>query len=295
LKDDLMKKIHGLATMALALSLAAGCARSDHAAPSPVTTKPAAASTEQAALPASESDAMPAAKSRALITTAELHVTTSDVKTAAATIRSEVQKIGGYISDATESGSGDARSASLEARVPADQTRELRVALSDLGEIAYETEKVEDVTDARADLDARLANSRAEEKRIVDIMSQRAGSIVEVLSAERELSRVRETIERLEAQKRSMDGRIALATVKIHVRTSAAHREQVEAWRTPGTSISGAFGAGIRGAAALSVYAAMAIAASAPFLLPIGLMLALVMTLARSQRKRRAAALGDVD
>lgn len=213
-------------------------------------------------------------------------MTAKDVAAASSRIRAEVEKAGGYVSDANEAGSATSKSATLEVRIPANDVRTVRALLADLGEITSESEKVEDVTEARADLNARLANARAQEKRIVDIMSQRAGTIADVLEAERELARVRETIERLEAQQRTMEGRIALATIKIHLHTPYAEAKK-EPWRTPGQSIAGAFDAGLRGAATLAVYVAMALAAASPILVPVALTLGTILTILK--RRRRAS------
>jgi hypothetical protein len=293
-----MKKTHGLVVIALALSLAAGCSKADrgsHAAPAAPPPPPAAA--EQAALavaPGAPTDGKatvdaPLAASRALIVTAEIHMTSKNVGTTTARIRSEVERAGGYVSNATESGSGDAKSATLEVRVPADKTKGFHAALTDMGVITSDVEKVDDVTEARADLKARLQNARVQEKRVLEIMSHKTASLSEVLQAEHELARVRETIERLEAQERSMEGKIALATVKIHVDGVApAREEEPEAWKTPGKSIAKAFHAGLRGTAALAVYGAMVLAAVSPVLVPAGVLLGITLTLLRGRRRREA-------
>lgn len=292
-----MNKTHGIVVVALALSVAAGCAKADrasHAPPAAVAVNAPAAKADSAPAAAEANGAAvaPAAASRALVVTGELHVRTKNVAGAADRLRADVERAGGYVSDVTEAGSGDAKSATLEVRVPADKTKSLRATLADLGEVTSDVEKVEDVTEARADLKARLQNARVEESRIVEIMNRRTGSIAEVLTAERELARVRETIERLEAQERTMEGRIALATIKVHFDApGAAPKEEPEAWRTPGTSIAHAFSAGLRAAAALAVYGAMALAASTPVLLPLGAVLAIALAFVRSRRRRLAAAM----
>ncbi len=286
-----MKKLHGIVLAALALSVAAGCSRAE---PSPAATsadQPALVNAPTGGAAATDAKPMapagaPLAASRALIMTSEVNLTTKNVAATTAKIRSEVEKAGGYVSDANETGSGEYRSAQLEVRVPTNQTRSLRAALADLGEITSEVEKVEDVTEARADLKARLANSRAEEKRILDIMNQRTGTIAEVITAEHELARVRENIERLEAQERSMEGRIALATVKIRINGPAVVKQpEPEAWRTPGKSIQKSFEAGLRGAAAFAVYTAMALAAASPILVPLGAILAVILAIFRNKKK----------
>ncbi|MBX3193216.1 MAG: DUF4349 domain-containing protein [Labilithrix sp.] len=285
----------GLVVIALALATGAGCSHDEapsHAASAPALAAPAASNAPVSADQPPGAGA-PLAAGQALIVTMELKMTTSDVRAATARIRGEVERAGGYVSDATESGSDEARTADIEVRVPTDRTKGLRESLASAGQIYSDVEKVEDVTEQRADLKARLQNARVQEKRVLEIMSHKSSTIGEVLEAERELSRVRESIERLEAQERSMEGKIALATVKIHVgREPVVTEPEPEAWRTPGKSILRAGGAGLRAAAALGVYAAMAIAASAPITIPVGAIVAIAIAFARKRKREQLRALG---
>ena len=276
-----MNKLHALATIALALSLAAGCSRAEKAAP---------ASAAPPALVAGGSSAgemkvgAPAA-GRALVVTMDLGITVKDVDGARSAIRGELEKAGGYLADASSSGSGAERSAHLELRVPADKVNGLRAALGGLGEITTDVEKVQDVTEERADLDARLHNARIEEKRVLEIMTLKTGTIGEVIEAEKELARVRESIERMEAQKRSLEGRIDLATVRV----TLTGQPGPSAWETPGKSIVSAARGGGRAAAATAVYGAMAFVAVAPILTPIVLLIAGIAFALRSRRRANEA------
>ena len=282
-----MRSSHRLPVLALSilmLAAGAGCSKADRAASSHAPPPAAEAPAAGGAMGGERASAEVPAADRALILTVDTSVRVSSVDDATAKVRAAVEKAGGYVSDANVNGDGEARSARLELRVPARGVTSLRSTLAGLGEITSDSEKVEDVTDARADLKARLANARVQEKRILALMQERAGSIAEVISAEHELARVRETIERLEAQERTMDGKIAMATVRVSLTGPAA----AAAWETPGPSLARAAKNGVRGAAAIAVYGAMAFATVAPTLVPIvgfGLVLYYVL------RRRRHAAL----
>lgn len=217
--------------------------------------------------------------SRALIVTVDMSLKVKDMSAAVATIRRETEDAGGYVSSSSTREDGG----TIDLRVPADKVSLLRTKLSDAGEITLSSEKVDDVTEQRADLDARLKNARTEESRFLEIMSQKTGTIYDVINAEKELARVRETIEVLEAQKRTLEGQIALATIHVTLTTPA-----VTASQTPWASIASAFGAGVKAAETIAIYLAMAIAATSPTLVPIfavGIALFLVI-----RRRRRAAA-----
>ena len=95
---------------------------------------------------------------------------------------------------------------------------DLFAAVKDLGVPELVQENSQGVTDEFVDLDARLANQKRLEQRILEVLDQVSGKIGEVLEVERELSRVRETIERLEGRMRQLKDRVSMTTVKLFVR-----------------------------------------------------------------------------
>jgi len=272
--------------LALLLSLfGAGCA-AERSEPSSASAAPPLAVQAGAAAAVAEpaggvgGGGAPRAVGRALVVTMDLGITAGDVDEARATIRGEVERAGGYVADASSSGGSGERRVRMQLRVPSDKVQGIRGTLGRAFEITSEVEKVQDVTEERADLDARLHNARISEKRVLEIMATKAGAIHDVIEAEKEVSRIRESIERMEAQKRSLDGRIDLATVNVTI----SDRPALAAWQTPGKSIAGAARGGVRAAAATGVYGAMAFVAAAPILVPI---FALVLGLIFALRSRR--------
>ena len=79
-------------------------------------------------------------------------------------------------------------------------------------------EKTRDVTAQYVDLEARIANQKKLEERIVGVLDEVKGKIGEVLEVEQQLARVRENIERLEGQMRVLKDQVTMATLTIHVR-----------------------------------------------------------------------------
>lgn len=179
----------------------------------------------------------PLALGRSLVVTIDLAITVENVDAARSRIRNEVERAGGYVADASTDGSGDGRKAHLTLRVPASSTSSVRTALDAVGIVDSDVEKVQDVTEERVDVEARLQNARVQEKRVIEIMSQKTGSIAEVLSAETELARIRETIERMDVQKRAMDSRVDLATLHVALETRNSKRG-----RHAGTTAKGGLG-----------------------------------------------------
>jgi len=265
------------ALVALLLSLSAGCARA--AEPPSAHTGSSASAAAAPGTPAS----LPSA-SRALIVTVDMSLRVKDAGDATEKVRREVEVAGGYVSSSNAHG-GEDESATMDLRVPADKTPALRAKLRAMGEVTSESENVEDVTEQRADLAARLHNARTQEARLLEIMQQKTGTIGDVLESEKELARVRETVERLEAEQRTMDSKVDMATLHLSITTPSS-----AAWQTPGKSISRSWSAGVRGALVLAVYGAMAFSALAPTLVPVlGLLLLVVVLVRRSRAKKERA------
>jgi hypothetical protein len=204
--------------LVLALGVgAAGCQdRKSEAAMAPAQRADAAAVSGGAAAPQADGS-KPLSASRALKITTETTVASRDVMGTVEALRKAVAVAGGYVSDARTGGTSGRETADLEARVPVERLAAFREAVGASGDVVSESEKAEDVTEQRADLKARLRNARTQEKRLLDLLSDRTGSLADVIAAEKALSEVRDQIERLEAQDTVLEGQIALATVKLHV------------------------------------------------------------------------------
>ena len=73
------------------------------------------------------------------------------------------------------------------------------------------------MTEQVVDVEARLSNARNTEKRLVDLLQKRTGDLADVLAAEREIARVREEIERFDAQRKNLERRVTYATLNLEV------------------------------------------------------------------------------
>lgn len=275
-----MPTLRPLACLAFTLLFVLGCSRSRATEPSrgsgPAT--PSAGSTVAA----------PPGAGRSLVVTVDLAVTVPDVDRASTELRARAESAGGYVAEAADRGSSDSRRVELDLRVPVARASDLRAFVAGLGQLTSDAEKSEDVTEERADLEARLGNARVEERRLLEVMQQRTGTIGDVLEAEKEIARVREAIERLDAQKRSMESRIDLATVRVTLTAPDA-----VPWQTPGASVVAAWQSGAHAAWALAVCVAIVLATVAPGAAPILAAMAATALLVRA--RRRAAWHGGAD
>ncbi len=246
-----------LVPLLLVVGLAVGCGDRDAAPSASPAEAPVAAAPGGGPGPAGA-----AVVDRALRITTETTIVTSDVGRAATAIREAAVQTGGFVSDANVDGGEEMRNATLALRIPADRLDEFRSGFSAIGKVVSDSEKAEDVTEQRADLTARLRNARAQEKRLLDLLSDRTGSLADVIAAEKALAEARDTIERLEAQEEVLEGQIRLATVKVHLR-----RDHVEAPKTAGDRIAKAARDGLENAGDAALGVVVVAATAGPTLL----------------------------
>jgi prepilin signal peptidase PulO-like enzyme (type II secretory pathway) len=129
--------------------------------------------------------------------------------------RNRVLAVGGYVSSSDESSSGPSATASAVYRVPANRWDEaldgIRGLATKIRQLQVQTEAV---TSQVVDLGARITNLRASEAALQKIMAQ-ATKISDVLDVQRQLTSVRDEIERLVAEKTVLQGRAALGTLTV--------------------------------------------------------------------------------
>lgn len=214
-----MKTLRPVVVLLAALSLvsAAGCAKYDRGAPATHTSGASAP-------PATEAkQATNAPRQAKLEVRAELSIEVNDDRTAldaARSLEALATAHGGFV-ELSSLHEGDGTS-HLVLRLPPSELPALRSILASAqkeGTALRETQTTKDVTDALADLDARLHAAREEEARLLKLLDERTGTLADVLAVERALADVRERVERLEADQRVGEGRVELATVDVYLRS----------------------------------------------------------------------------
>jgi len=183
-----------------------------------------------------------------VVLTAELHLTARNFDT----VRSEVDRIllrfGGHIAQLdTASPTGEARSLNATLRIPSPQLDPALSELRKLGHVDGESQRGDEVTQQSIDLEARLANARHTEARLVEILRTRTGKLSDVLEVEEKLSEVRGMIEQAEAEQKSLNNRVSFATVSLRV---------TEDYRPPLAVGTPSLATGLRDAAVKGVRAA---------------------------------------
>lgn len=155
------------------------------------------------------------------IQTASLRVEVADLEGAQGRLASLVATLGGYVQDSRTTGEEGHRISSLVLRIPAERFDDAVEAAEGLGKVLEAGTQTEDVSQAYADLEMRLRVKRGVEARLRDILEHRTGKLADVLEVERELARVVEEIEGMEAALASYDRQIAWSTIKADLHEAA--------------------------------------------------------------------------
>jgi Domain of unknown function (DUF4349) len=139
-----------------------------------------------------------------------------------AAVQQLATRYGGYVGNTSLSaGDYQVRSATLEIKIPAARFDSAIVGLKPIGKVESVSSTAEDVGEEFVDVTARVANAKRLEDRLVALLATRTGKLEDVLAVERELSRVREEIERYEGRLRYLTSRVAISTLSVTVHERA--------------------------------------------------------------------------
>ncbi|HEX6588680.1 MAG TPA: DUF4349 domain-containing protein [Longimicrobiales bacterium] len=225
------------------------------------------------------------ASPRMLIRTGYATLEVEALEPAVQAVRRIAEQAGGYVSNLGISGGRDqVRSASLTMRIPSARFDETVASLDSLGEIETVRIDSEDVGEQHADLERRLSNARRLEERLLELLETRTGSLEDVLAAERELARVREQIEGLDAALRGLNDRVAMSSISLSLHepeplfSTSGENVMARSFRQAGRNFIG-FVAGL--------------IASLGVILPLALIAAILWWLWRRRRRRARATYVD--
>lgn len=172
--------------------------------------------------------------------------------------------------------------ADVNVRMPATRFDDVMSALASVGTISRRSVTAQDVSSDITDSSARLRNLRRTETDILRIMN-RSGNVDQVMSAESQLSTVREQIETLEAQLNDLHTRVVYATIDV---TIVAESSVPQAQPSAGAQISTAFASAVHAAAQTAVGIVTGIVWLAAFLPYAAVLAACVYLMLRRRRTR---------
>lgn len=160
----------------------------------------------------------PATPERKIITSGQVALTVKVYDSFYKALEQQLQQVGGYVSslEATRD-SGSVRWATITIRIPPSRTNLMVSWLREQGLIQSENIKAEDVSEEYYDIQARLANAKRLEARLLDMVQKNTGKLEDLILLEEKLGEVRENIEQMEGRIRNMDRLISLATLSLNV------------------------------------------------------------------------------
>jgi len=159
-----------------------------------------------------------------LIKRAELNLVVSSIEETIETVSGLIQQQQGDVLGLQEyqpANKNVRHRASMQLRVPQARLETTLDALTELGTMQNRTITAQDVSNQLVDLSARLRNLRKSEQMVLKIMD-RSGTVGEVLNAARELSNIRESIERLDAQFKNLQNQVAYSTININLEAAVS-------------------------------------------------------------------------
>lgn len=162
--------------------------------------------------------AAPAATNRKIIYSASIELVVEDFTGVPDRVVALVKQFEGYVADSRLSGaSGKSRSGTWKVRVPVERFESFVNSAKGLGELVSVGTDSQDVSEEYYDVEARVRNKTKEEERLIKLLEERPGKLEDVIAIERELSRVREEIERMQGRMRVLTDLTSLTTVTLTI------------------------------------------------------------------------------
>ena len=154
-------------------------------------------------------------QSAKIIYTANLTLESKDYDAARAALDEALADADGYMESSNESTyTGSSRSLSLTLRVPQEHYASFLAAAAQAGNLVNRSEKAEDVTSQYVDLEARLANLKAQRTRLQELQAS-ADNLSDLLEIESSLSDVQYQLESYQSQLDWYSDQVECCTVYI--------------------------------------------------------------------------------
>jgi Domain of unknown function (DUF4349) len=167
---------------------------------------------------------------RKIVKTAELGVTSEDVRGEAAAAQLVATRFGGTIISSQTYRSDDAVYADLILSVPSEHFEDALDELRGLGEeVTTDTVSGQDVTEEYVDLQSRERNLLAAEQSLLDLYN-RADDVQDALSIQRELTAVRGQIEQVQGRMQYLKQSSDMSQISLNIQPVTSPPKPPPAW-----------------------------------------------------------------
>lgn len=156
---------------------------------------------------------------RLIVKNGMLSMVVDDVAASIDRIKEYIEGKGGFVVMSSVSKQGVVPLGTVTVRIPVESFDEGFAELQTYGDVEERRTNGQDITEEYVDLEAQLKNLRATEAQFLSILN-RATKIEDVLNVQRELTWVRERIERIEGRMKYLRESADLSSITVHLSTN---------------------------------------------------------------------------
>lgn len=149
--------------------------------------------------------------SRQVIRTANVTVTVDNIDEKSVALSNLVKAHEGYVKSKNQFRE---KTTHFSVKVPSEALGKFLELISSLGEVTHRSTSSDDVTEQIVDIEARLKNLTVLRNRYRQLL-EKANTVEEILSIERELSKVQTEIDSIEGRRKSLLDQVAMSSVTV--------------------------------------------------------------------------------
>jgi hypothetical protein len=227
--------------------------------------------------------------SRKIVYTADLDLAVESFDGTPERITALTQEFDGYIARSNMQGSaGSPRGGQWTLRIPGENFDRFLLAAKGLGEIRRSSSNSQDVSAEYYDIEARIRNRKQEEERLLKHLNTSTNRLDEILTIEREISRVRGEVEQLTGRLNVLHDVSQLATINLRI-------DEIRTFVPPAAStysdrVAQAWFGSLRSLSGLGQAVSIGLVMGAPWLVALGLPVMLPAAFFLRRYRRRSLA-----
>jgi hypothetical protein len=150
--------------------------------------------------------------------TAELAVATHEFAKSRASLEEILERHSGYAAKLRMAGRRNGSVLSATLRVPSAELGATVSELKALGDVEQEEQAADEITQQRADLEARLANAQGTLRRLQELLKKQTYPDGNVRELQRQIANASAEVNRLEAERNASEHRVIFASVQFSLR-----------------------------------------------------------------------------